>query len=177
MNAQRQMAWLAAAVFAAVLAGCSGDPTEGYSFDSLYRTDIKSVAVPMWDVGQDVYRRELQTRLSEALVKRIEMDTPYKVTTAARADTELRGKIDVVSQRVLSYVPSSGEPREIEMTFIMSFTWKDLRTGKIIAEKQKLEVSDTYITQSPLESDFFQGSEKVINECARRVVEQLEAPW
>ena len=58
MNTQRHMAWWAGAVLAAVLAGCAGDPTTGYSFESLYRTDVKSVAVPMWDIGQEVYRLE-----------------------------------------------------------------------------------------------------------------------
>jgi len=178
MNAHRQAAVLAGiAVLAVGLAGCSADPSKGYSFGSLYPTNIKTVAVPMWEIGQDVYRRELQTRLSEALVKRIEMDTPYKVTTAGRADTELRGKIDIVSQRVLSYSPATGLPREKEVTLQLSFTWKDLRTGQIIVEEPKLIVADAYITQPPLASDFFGGSEKVINEAARRIVEHLEAPW
>lgn len=165
------------AVLTAALSGCSSDPNAGYSLQSLYPTDVKSVAVPMWEVGEDVYRRELQTRLSEALTKRIEMDTPYKVTKAERADTELRGKIDVVSQRVLSYNPSSGLPREKELSLKLSFTWKDLRTGKVLAEQPGIIIADAYISEAPLESDFFQGSEKVINEAARRVVEHLEAPW
>jgi len=176
MKAHAHAAWLTAAVLAA-LGGCSSDPGRGYSFESLYPQDVKTVAVPMWEVGQDVYRRELQTRLSEALVKRIEMDTPYKVTTAARADTELRGRIDVVSQRILSYNPATGLPREKELTVKVSFTWKDLRTGKVLVEQPHLVVAQAYITQPPLESDFFQGSEKAVNEVARRIVEHLEAPW
>ncbi len=162
---------------ATIGSGCAADPTAGYTTASQYRSDIKTIAVPIWSRGRDIYRRELETRLTEAIVKRIELDTPFKVTTKARADTQLRGSIDKVKQKVLSTSSKSGLARELEITFTVSFAWEDLRTGQIITEKEKFEVSATYLPEEPQNENFFIGSDELINRLARRVVEQLEQPW
>ncbi len=162
---------------AAIGAGCATDPTAGYTTSSQYRSDINSVAVPIWSRGRKIYRREIETRLTEAIVKRIELDTPYKVTTKSRADTQLRGSIDRVSQRILSTSSSSGLPRELEITFAVSFVWEDLRNGQIITEKKNFNVAATYIPDEDQSEDFGIGSEDLINRLARRIVEQMEQPW
>jgi hypothetical protein len=159
------------------LAGCSSDPARGYSFANQYQENIRTVAVPIFDIGKDVYRRGLEFRLTEALVKRIELDTPYKVVEKKRADTELRGRIEQVEQRVLSFNPDTGLPREAEITFTVSFTWTDLRSGKVLASQSRFRQAGTYLPQRPIGEDFFQGSEDVINRLARRVVEHMEKPW
>jgi hypothetical protein len=102
---------------------------------------------------------------------------PYKVTAKSRADTLLVGSIDDVEQRVLSFSPDTGLPRESELTLVVSFTWTDLRTGKTIVQRKKMRVSGTYTREDPITEDFFQGSENVINRLASRVVEQMEQPW
>ncbi len=158
--------------FVLITLGCGG-----YTMQSQYLPGVSTVAVPIWDRGKDVYRRDLEFRLTEAIQKRIEMDTPYKVTDKSRADTQLTGTIDKVSQRVLSSNPDSGEARELEETFYLTFEWKDLRSGKILVTKKNFRVSSTYISDEPLREEFFQGSEEVINRLAKRVVEQMEADW
>ena len=87
-------------VAAMALAGCvemDGDGQDSYTMRDQYRDGITSVYVPMWGRGKDVYRRELEFRLTEAVVKRIELDTKYKVTDRSRADTELAGEIVTVT--------------------------------------------------------------------------------
>jgi len=163
--------WAVLLLLSGVVGGC------GYSFAPLHPVEVKTVSVPMWHRGQDVYRRGLEIRLTEALVKFIELRTPYKVTDGGRADTELTGTIDRISQRVLSLNPDTGRPRELELTLVVSFRWKDLRTGEMRAERTNFAVSGTYIPHEPFGRDFFQGSEGVINELARRVVEHMERPW
>jgi hypothetical protein len=163
---------LAVAVAAVILPGCGG-----YTLDSQYRQGIKTVAVDIFGRGKDVYRRELETRSTEAIVKRIEHDTPYKVTVKSRADTRLTGTIDTVEQRILSFNPDTGLPREMELTLTVSFTWTDLRSGKALAEVSDMRVSGAYVREAPLTEDFFQGSEGVLDRLARRVVEKMEAEW
>jgi len=158
-------------------AGCSSDPTRGYSIASQYPQDVRTVAVPIFEVGREVYRRGLEFRLTEAVVKRIELDTRYKVTDKSRADTELRGRIDRVEQRVLSFNPDTGLPRETEITMTVSFTWTDLRSGKVLATRRRLRQAGNYIPEVPFNQDFFQGSEDAINKLALRVVEAMESPW
>ena len=148
-----------------------------YTMKSQYRPGIKTVFVPIWTRGKDVYRRGVEMRLTEALQKRIELNTPYKVASKARADTELSGKIDRIDQQVLSRNPETGLPREKEITFHLSFTWKDLRSGKVLVEHTNFRVADTYIPDQPFREGFFQGSESVINRLARRIVEEMEADW
>lgn len=164
-------------VSAMILTGCANDPAAGYSFSGGYPDDVSTVAVPIWNVGKNVYRREIEFRLTEAIVKQIELNTPYRVAEKTEADTLLTGTVDNISQRVLSMNPDTGTPREMEMTLTVSFTWSDLRTGQIRAERSNVRVSGTYVPHEPLSQDFFTGSEKVIDRLARRVVEQMESDW
>jgi outer membrane lipopolysaccharide assembly protein LptE/RlpB len=157
--------------------GCASDPTQGYTTKSQYLTNVRTVAVPIWTRGKEVYRRELEFQLTEALVKRLELSTPYKVVDKARADTELRGTIDNVSQRVLSFNPDTGDPREKEITYTVSFTWTDLRSGKVLVKRKGFHQAGSYIPPTPFGEDFYQGSEDVVNKLAQRIVEQLAAEW
>ena len=164
--------------------GCSNDPTRGYTLNSQYPDDVKTIHVPIWHRGKGVYRRGLEMRLTEALVKRVQQDTPYKVTGKSRAETELRGTIDNVSQRVLSFNPDTGRPREKEITLTVSFAWTHLGSGKVLKRQKNFRQSGTYIppeplgeAPEPLGEDFFQGSEDVINRLARRIVEQMAEEW
>jgi hypothetical protein len=158
------------------LAGC-GDGSTGYTMQSPYRSDVRTVAVPIWVRGKDVYRRELEFRLTEAIVKNIELSTPYKVTKRECADTLLEGSIEKVTQRVTSFDPNTGQPREKEIVMTVSFTWTDLRTGAVLAKRSKYAVTSNYIPASPFNEDFFEGSEDGINRLAARIVEQMEEDW
>lgn len=157
--------------------GCASDPTQGYTTKSQYLTSVRTVAVPIWTRGKEVFRRELEFQLTEAIIKRLELSTPYKVVDKTRADTELRGSIDKVSQRVLSFNPDSGDPREKEITYTVSFTWTDLRSGRVLTKRKAFTQAGNYIPPAPFGEDFYQGSEDVINRLAQRIVEQLQADW
>ncbi|MHC4982003.1 MAG: LptE family protein [Planctomycetota bacterium] len=162
---------LAVALLAGVAAGCE------YTLEPLHSTEYKTVAVSIFTRSRDVFRRELEMRLTNALVKQIELKTRYKVVSRSRADTMLTGSIDSVVQRPLSWNPDTGRPRELELTIFVSFEWKDLPEGNPIKSVSNFSVAGPYITHEPFSRDFFQGSEDVINKLARRIVEQLEEPW
>jgi len=168
---------VAALLAAALACGCSADATKGYTTASQFPGDVKTVAVPIWTRGKDVYRREVEFQLTEALVKRIELNTPYKVTDRSRADTELSGEITKIEQRLLSKDPDTGLAREMEITFHVSFTWKNLKTGKNIKEFTNFRASGTYVPLEPLGEEFFQGGQDVINKIAERIVETMESDW
>lgn len=168
-------AWVAILMLPAMLAGgCSGDPNDGYSNAPLYRQDVKTVAVPVWNVSKDVYHREVEFRLTEAIKKQV----PYKIAPdASKADTVLEGTVERIDQTVLSFNPDTSDPREKEIIMTISFTWRDLRNGKVLAKKSSFAVKGNYISHSPFNEDFFLGSEDAINTIARRIVEQMEAQW
>ena len=163
-------------VFAAT--GCfSDDPTVGYTARNQHRTGIQTVAVPVWTRGKDVYRRDIEIDLTAALVKRIELDTPYKATKKDRADTVLTGSIDIITQQVLSFNPDTGQPREKQITFVVSFEWTDLRTGKVLVKRKDFEVAVVYLPDPPYNENFFLGSQKLMDKLARRIVETMETDW
>jgi hypothetical protein len=164
-------------LLAGLLVGCSDDPTVGYTAQSQYRTGINTVAVPLWTRGQDVYRRDIEFQLTEALIKRIELNTPYKVVKKDQADSILTGTIDRIEQSTLSFNPDTGRPREIQMTFFVSFRWKDLRTGNTLVRERNFRVSDVYLPSQPFGEDFFQGSQSLIDKLSRRIVETMETDW
>jgi len=162
------------------LAGCvemDGDGQGSYTMRDQYREGITSVYVPMWGRGKNVYRRELEFRLTEAVVKRIELDTEYKVTDRSRADTELSGEIVTVEQSQLGFNPDTGNPRETLITMTLAFVWRDLRNGEELVREAEMTVSDTYIRDAPLGEDFFQGSQSLIERASKRIVERMETDW
>lgn len=159
-------------------AGCADDPSKGYTTQSPYRRGVRSVAVEMLARGPEVYRRDIEIRATEAIRKRIESEIPaYQVLPKARADTLLTGTLKLISQRVLSFNPDTGRPREQEITMLVSLRWEDLRTGEVIKPVDNLRVSGTYVQHPPLGEDFSQGREEVLNLLARRIVEEMEADW
>ena len=168
MKAASVLLFLAALV---PLGGC------GYTVGQLHPENVESVAVDVFGRGRNVFRRNLESRLTEAVVKRITSDTPYRISTKSRADTLITGRIENVSQRVLGGDPTTGLPREKELTLIVSFTWTDLRTGRKLREVRSMPVAGTYSPRDGINQDFFQGSEDVINDAAKRIVEQLERTW
>jgi len=164
---------LALVIFGAV--GCDVDPTTGYTTRDQYVQNVRSVCVPMWNRGRDVYRRDLEFRITESIVKEIQANTKYKISEEARADTILTGEIIGVSQEVMAFNPDTGNPREKEITITLAFTWTDLRNGKMLAHEDAMEVTGTYIPD--FGEDFFQGSQDVLDEAARQVVRHMEADW
>lgn len=175
--AVRMLGALLAAGCALAACGCSDDPTQGYTMQSPYGQSHKTVAVPIWQRGKDVYRRGLEFDLTEAIQKRIEQITPMKVVPRQRASTLLEGTIESVEQNVMSYDPNSGKPREQQIRMIVSFVWKDLVTGKELVRRDKFPVAATYIPAAPFNEEFFTGSQDVMQRLAERIVEQMEEPW
>ena len=79
--------------------GCSN--MAGYSNDSLFPRDIKSVYVEMFNSAS--FRRGTEYILTDALAKRIEADTPYKIVSSRdRADTVISGRISAIEEGVLT---------------------------------------------------------------------------
>jgi hypothetical protein len=103
-NSNRARTWYVAAclvclaswIVFAPLGGCAryrvGNAT-------LYPPDIHTVYVPIFESNS--YRRSLGERLTEAVVKEIELKTPFKVVSSPDADSILTGKILADTKRVL----------------------------------------------------------------------------
>src|SRR5918995_1554743 len=84
----RRIAKLQLALCLLGLGGCMGYQVGA---GSLYAPDVTTVYVPMID--SDSYRRDLGERLTEAVIKEIELKTPYKVVSTPDADSVLAARL------------------------------------------------------------------------------------
>ncbi len=154
--------------------GCSNtDPRVGYTNRSLFDESIKSVEVRIFSTKE--FRRGLEYELTEALVKRIEADTPYKVLEGAQADTVLEGQLEVVRQAVLADKYGSDLPAEKQQQLVVNFTWKDRRSGRILGGGSNLRVVAEYAP--PVGETFFTGEQELMDEMARKIVGRMREPW
>jgi len=171
MNSTRlRMALVMLGAVAGGVGGC------GYKIGSMHRSDVKSIYVPVWTRGRNVYRRDVEKHLTEAIIKRIQTDTQYRISTQAAADTKLTGTIERIRQDVLTINTDTDEARELEVEFTVSFVWTDLRKAKE-QRWDKFRAVGRYIRSAPFSETFAVGGEDAINEVAQRIVEQLEEKW
>lgn len=147
---------------------------------SLFSPDVTTVYVPM--IESNSLRRNLGERLTEAVVKEIEKQTPYKVVDAENADSILSAKITQTSKRI---VTSNGydDGRDNRFTFTVIVSWVD-RRGDIIRREQALPIDpdSAILTQSGnFIPEFGQSvataQQTAIQRTAEQIVAMMETPW
>ena len=153
--------------------GGADDDEGGYQWSSLYRQDVRTVAVPIFTTTS--FDRGVEFNLSEAVVKQIEATTPYKVVPRARADTILEGQVTDVAVNVISTDPNSAIPQEQMLGLTIDFIWKDLRTGRILVERRGFEQTATYYPT--LGEGRFVGRQQAVEKLAAGIVQELQADW
>lgn len=146
----------------------------GYSTKRPFPSGISTVHVEMLHSRE--FRRELEFELTEALVKRIEMDTPYRIADREHADTVFSGEIVEVRQNVLGKRFDTGTAREQGAQIAVRYRWKDQRTGKILVERPRFVHQVAYV---PLIGESFDKGVRVrgIDQMAERIVETMETDW
>ena len=158
-------------------AGCGysqgGDSGGGYTWGSLYRQDVSTVAVPAFE--SDSYRQGDEFRLTRAVVRQIESRTPYKVVDRRRADTVIEGRIVDIDVGTLSRDRNTNLPQEQLYTVRVDFTWRDLRTGQVLVDRRGFEQSVTFFPT--LGEGIPAGSEQAAEELAAAIVNELQADW
>ncbi len=152
--------------------GCGG--LAGYSNESLFPKNIESVRLEMFD--NQTFRRGVEYELSDALAKRIEVDTPYKIVTDAdRADTVIGGQIMRIEELALSVDRELGTVLESELQLRAVVHWKNIKTGELMIDHQPVSASASY--SSLQMQDFKYASNLAANNLARKIVELMEESW
>ena len=154
------------------LCGCGG--MAGYSNESLFPDDIHSVCLEMFD--NQTFRRGVEYELSDALAKRIEVDTPYKIVSSSdRADSVISGQIVSIGEMALSTDRNVGTVLEKQVELRAVVNWKNLKTGQLMMDQLKVDASASY---SPYQQqDFKYASALAANNLARKIVELMERKW
>jgi len=170
-----QVSTFAAVVLA--LAGCAGYRAGA---GTLYPPDIQTVYVPIFE--SDSFRRTLGERLTEAVMKEIELKTPYKVVGSPQADSILTGRIINETKRVIVEDPND-QPRESETNLVVQVSWTDRKTAMIVdGGAVAIPPSLVQLSQSgKLVPEYGQSvatsHQQAIQQMAEQIVALMECPW
>jgi len=174
--------------FAAALIGAacavwllSGCKVYQFGSRSLYRSDIRTVHVPM--IQSDSFRRYLGERLTEAVVKQIESRTPYKVVGAtAEADSELVCRLVSDTKRVTTETRTD-EPRLVDLALLVQMEWTDrqrqtlLQRNEVPLPSELLQIGDNGLMVAEVGQSISTAQQKAIERVATQIVDQMEMAW
>jgi len=156
---------IAVAVTLLGLAGCAGYRVGN---QSLYRPDVRTVYVPV--IQSDSFRRNLGERLTEALVREIELNTPYKVVDSEDADSILQCRLHDDRKRTLVETRTD-EPRNLEWLTNVSVTWAD-RQGQALMQRTQYPIPGTIITAGQ-DTSFVPEAGQTIAVAQQEAIERL----
>lgn len=146
----------------------------GYSTGNLYRTDIETVFIPIFE--SQSFRRQVEFEITGALARQIELNTPYKVVSnRSEADTILYGRVLGVGETVLTQQRQLDRPLENKVVLKVNVIWKDLRNSELLVDNQTFQVSGDYAVL--LGAGSGSAVRKGANDLAIRIVEKMEKIW
>ena len=146
----------------------------GYSSKSLFPENVSSVYVEMFD--NQSFQRRIEYELTDALAKRIEAETPYKVISSRdRADTVISGQIVRVTESVLSSERQTGRALERELQLQAVVNWKNLKTGQLLVDNKSVSASASFSEWQKQGTRY--ASALAANNLARKIVELMEEQW
>lgn len=160
-----------------IVAGCAP-----YQFGNaaLFPAGIRTVHVPI--VRNATFRPNLGLQLTEALIREIELRTPYKVTADPSADSTLKVEVIGETKRVLTET-NADYPRALDAVVQVRAAWTD-RAGRLLLSNSVIPTDDLTILFSQDQrfvpeagQSVDTAMQKAIEELAGRIVSQMEARW
>ena len=158
------------------LCGCAGYKLGN---QNLFRPDVRTVHVPI--IESESFRQGLGERLTEAVVKEIEVRTPYKVVSREKADSVFRAQIVDEGKRVIAE-NTFDEARDIEVQMVAEVSWID-RRGQQLIQRSEIPLDEgIYISQAAnfvpeSGQSLVTAQQEVIRKLAGQIVSQMELPW
>jgi len=160
-----------------LLSGCIGYHV---GTNSLYAPDVATVYVPM--IESDSYRRDLGERLTEAVVKEIELKTPCKVVSTPNADSILSARL-MTDTRKRIIQNGFSDPRVSETEIRAEVNWLNRRRLPIVpaqaipipAELAAFSQTSNLIPEAG--QSVATSQQQAIQRLAQQIVGTMEAPW
>lgn len=161
-----------------IMGGCAGYQVGN---GTLFRPDIQTVYVPMFQSNS--LRPALGERLTEAVIKEIELRTPYKVVgSPEKADSILTGRIVSETKRTVVESPYD-DPREIATRFQVEVQWVDNR-GRLLTPEESVPVPPeltTVVAETTFVPEVGQSlataQQAALQRLASQIVGMMENPW
>ena len=96
-------------------------------------------------------------------------DHPHEVVAA------YRNLLPSGSYLLSSHVTQEGVPQEQSYILTVNFTWKDLRSGRILMERKNFQQAAAFYPT--LREGAFVGSQEAVEKLALDIVQQMQAEW
>jgi len=147
---------------------------------SIFRDDVRTVYVPV--ARNDTFRHDVGPRLTEAVIRQIELRTPYKVTGDPAADSTLMIRVARETKQVLTRA-GTNEPRALDAVASAVISWTDRRGEPILQNQQVIEATlATELTQGarfvPEAGQSMETAlQATIDDLADQIVSQMELRW
>jgi len=155
---------------------CASDSTMGYSSSSLFATSqFRSITVPIFQ--NRTMHRDIEFMLTDAVIKEIQVRTPYRVVTEEFADTQLVGTITSVDLQTVSQSRLTGLSGEMLIKVVIDFEWLNLRSGGRIVGRENFASSELFIPSRPSSEPIEMGLFSVVQQLATDIVDQMQASW
>ena len=154
---------------------CTQKPSRGYSFSSPYDPSISTVAVPIF--ANNTQHTGLEVTLTEAIIKRIQQQTPWRVTDIDTADVVLDGSIASVKLVRLSNRTGVGLVQEQGVEVGVSFELIDNRQGGTILSRRGFSALASFVPANPTRERLSVGYAGAAEILATDIVDELGNAW
>ena len=164
LTVARRCGIVAVLAAAACMGGC-----RGYSSTTLFRPDIRTVHIRVFD--NRTFWHGYEVGLTRAVEDEIKLRTPLILGKAGSADSILSGEL--LALDLDTEVKSEDDVVLLSrVNATVRFQWVDRLTGADIVPPQVVHesVRVAWVTEEDAEDALFR-------EVAQRVVEQMQAPW
>jgi len=172
---RQTLATLLTLVVAALLPACAADPSEGYSFASAHDTSIQTVAVPIFQ--NDTFHTGVELTLTKDLIRQIQQQTPWRVTSSDKADAILTGSITNVALRNLSTRTGVGFVQEMAVQMTVQFEFVDNRSGKTLTSRTNYSALGAFVPANPTGERIDVGYAGASQTLAKDLVGDLQTAW
>lgn len=156
------------------ISGCGQGGFSGYSNSWLHPQEISTVYVEMFD--SQSFRRGHEYVLTDAICKRIETDTPYKIVSDRNiADSVLSGKLLSIGLGNISMERNTGRIFENRTYARVLVRWQNLKTNEIMIDNESVYAtaeSSVFVGQG-----FDYSSKVAVNRAAEKIVELMQIKW
>lgn len=160
-----------------MLAGCAAYRIGN---DSLYNPNIRTVYIPI--VRNDTFRPMVGVQLTEALVKAVELKSPYKVVGDPSADSTLTCRVTSESKQVITE-NRTDDPRAIDAILTIELSWLD-RRGNMLMENRFVPPGQFSLLFTQSGHFVPEGGQSIstalqhdIERLAEMIVQQMETRW
>lgn len=171
----RALTILLAGALAASITACAADPRTGYSFRSTYDTSITTVSVPVF--ANNTMHTGIEADLTDAVIKELQRETPWRVSQSETADAVLRGRVTSTRLVRLSQQSGVGLVQEQGVQVTVSFELVDNRNGDTLVKRSGFNALASFVPAQPTGERISVGYRGAAEILADDIVSELASAW